>query len=312
MQQKRALKHKTGRRQGLYTILLLLSPALITVFVFYVIPVLLTIAMSLTNMDYRLRWDFVGVNNFLKMSKDFLLPRILRVTLLYVVGTLGLFNVTLGLILALVTTSVGERTGKFFRSLWLLPRFTPPIVYGTIWLWILDPTRNGFLNSLRGVFGWPPIDWIFNYPIWVIIVTNGIIGASFGMLILTAAIRSIPQELHWAAQVDGAGWLQDIRYVTLPQLRWPLLFITAYQTLSLLTSYEYILIITKGGPYFASTVWSLYSYNLCFGGYYAAYQFGYGAALSLVLVVIGAVASIVYWRVFRFRQMLAEPAIEVV
>lgn len=292
------------------TILVFLSPALIIVLVFYVIPVVLTVGMALTNMDYRFQWTFIGLGNFGRLAKDFLLPGILRVTVLYVVGTLAFFNVTFALVLAIVTTSVGERTGKFFRSLWVLPRFTPPIVYGTIWLWILDPTKHGLLNGFRHAMGLQPLDWVFRYPMWSIIVANGMIGASFGMLIFTAAIRSIPRELHWAARVDGAGWLGDIRFVTLPQIRWPLLFVTAYQTLSLLTSYEYILIITKGGPYFATTVWSLYAYNLCFGGYYAPYQFGYGSAMALVLVAIGAAASVAYWRVFRFRRMMTEPLIE--
>lgn len=292
------------------TILTFLSPALIIVVLFYVVPAILTLGMALTNMDYRFQWSFIGLGNLHRMVRDFLLPGVLRVTVLYVIGTLMFFNVTFGLILALVTTSVGERTGKFVRSLWLLPRVTPPIVYGLIWLWILDPTRHGLLNSVRQTVGLQPVDWILRYPFLVIIVANGVIGASFGMLIFTAAIRSISRELYWSARVDGAGWLQSIRYVTLPLIRWQLLFVTAYQTLSLLTSYEYILIITKGGPFFRTTVWSLYAYNLCFGGYYAPYQFGYGSALSLVLVLLGALASIVYWRVFRFRQMMAEPRIE--
>lgn len=112
------------------------------VLVFYVVPAILTVTMALTNMDYRFQWNFIGLGNFRRMFNDFLLPGILRVTLLYVIGTLGIFNVTFGLILALVTTSVGERIGRFFRALWLLPRFTPPVVYGMIWLWILDPTKH--------------------------------------------------------------------------------------------------------------------------------------------------------------------------
>ena len=132
------------------------------------------------------------------------------------------------------------------------------------------------------------------------------------MIIFYSAIKSIPREYMWAAlEADGASWLQQVRYITLPLIRWPLLFVTAYQTLSLLTSYEYILISPKAVRIFATTVWSLYAYNLAFGGYFANYEFGYGAALSIVLVLLGTVASIVYWRVFRFREMMAEPKIEV-
>ncbi len=303
---------RLAQRKGYWTILLLLSPALITVLVFYLAPVILTVIMAFTDLDWRFDWNFIGLGNVERMLGDWLMPGILQVTVLYVIGTLATFNVTFAFILAVVLTSVGHRTGTFFRSLWLLPRFSPPIVYGLIWMWILCPTRLGLLNSVGEALGFARVDWIFHHPLAVIIITNGFIGASLGMLIFTAAIRSIPRELHWAAQVDGAGWLQDIRYVIIPQLRWPLMFITAFQTLSLLTSFEYILIITGGGPFFATTVWAMYAYNLAFGGYFAPFQFGYGSAMSLVLVVIGAAASLFYWRVFRFRTMMTEPGIEVV
>lgn len=297
-------------RQRLVVALLLLPAVLVTV-LFYFVPAVMTAAMSLTNMDFRLKWNFVGIANFAKIAQDFLIPVILKNTLAYTFLTLALFNVGFSVLLALTTAAVPERVSRVVQALWLLPRFTPPIVYGVIWMWILDPTRAGLLNSLVVAAGGKPVNWIAEYPLATIVVTNGLVGVSFGMIIFYSAIKSIPREYLWAAEADGASWLQQVRHITLPLIRWPLLFVTAYQTLSLLTSYEYILIITEGGPYFATTVWSLYAYNLAFGGYFANYQFGYGAALSIVLVMLGTVASIVYWRVFRFREMMVEPKIEV-
>jgi inositol-phosphate transport system permease protein len=238
-------------------------------------------------------------------------PNIVVNTVVYVLGTLLIFNTTFGLILAILTTSIGRRASTFFRAVWLLPRFTPPVVYGIIWLALLQPTGRGMFNSARGFFGLETIDWIAAYPWGVIIVTGGFIGASMGMVIFAAAIESIPEDYRRAAKVDGASWLQEIRYVILPLIRWPLLFITAYQTLSLLTSYEYILIITSGGPFFSSSVWSLYAYKLAFDAYSGTYAYGYGAALSTILVVIGIIASVAYWRLFKFKEMMAEPKIEV-
>jgi len=289
---------------------LFLSPGLLLTLAFFVIPAVVTAVMGFTSLDYRFKWDFIGLGNYYRMAHDFLIPKILVNTLVYTFGTLGIFNVTFGLILALLTTSIGERAGLFFRALWLLPRFTPPVVYAAIWLWILSPTKNGLLNGIRAAMGLPSVAWISQHPWGVIIVTNGIIGASLGMLIFSSAIKAIPRDYLWAARVDGASWFQEVRHIILPLIRWPLMFITAYQTLSLLTSYEYILLITKGGPYHASEVWSLYAYNLAFSSYSGTYPFGYAAALATVLVVIGGVASVVYWRIFRFRQMMAPPKIE--
>ena len=302
-------------RRSRFLIFLLLLPALLIPAVFYLVPGLLTGAMSFTEMNHRLIWEFAGWKNYVQIFKDTILSRVFWNTVLYVFGTLLLFNVSFGLLLALATSYISERHSEkvslFFRALWLLPRFTPPIVYGVIWLWILDPTRHGLLNGLLDLFGRSPVSWLSEFPKAVIIITNGIIGASFGMILFYSAITSISQEYNWAAAVDGAGWLGRVRHITLPLVRWQLLFVTAYQTLSLLTSYEYILILTGGGPFYRTTVWSLYAYNQAFGGYYASYNFGYATALTMVLVLFSAVASIIYWRIFRFREMMGEPKIEV-
>jgi inositol-phosphate transport system permease protein len=144
-------------------------------------------------------------------------------------------------------------------------------------------------------------------PIALIIVSNGFIGASMGMIIFTAAIRGIPEHLFHAAQVDGAGALAQTRFITLPALRWPISFVTIYQTLSLLVSFEYILLLTKGGPFFDTTVYALYVYRRAF----ESGQYGYGAALAFFLIVIGMAVALLGWRFFDMERLLQRPRIEV-
>jgi len=85
----------------------------------------------------------------------------------------------------------------------------------------------------------------------------------YALLWLWAARGEEPEDYYRAAKVDGASTWDIIRYVELPMIKWPLLFVTAYQTLSLLTSFEYILILTDGGPgLYTTEVWSLYSYHV--------------------------------------------------
>lgn len=299
------------RRRNISKAFLFLLPALLLTAVFFITPAIMTGGMSLTGLDYRFVWDWVGLDNYVKMARDSVVPKILLNTAVYTFATLALFNVTLGLALALSTSYIQDRVGLLFKALWLLPRFTPPVVYALIWLWILDPTDYGLLNSIRQGIGLQGVDWISKYPWATIIVTNGVIGASMGMVIFAAAIESIPDDYLRASRVDGASWFGQVRFVILPMIRWPILFITAYQTLSLLTSYEYILLITRGGPFYASEVWSLYAYDVAFSTYSGTFQFGYGAALATVLVIIGIGASVVYWRVFRFHELMEPPRIEV-
>jgi inositol-phosphate transport system permease protein len=100
--------------------------------------------------------------------------------------------------------------------------------------------------------------------------------------------------------------------VVLPLLRWPILFVTTYQTLSLLTSFEYILLLTDGGPGFYTTeVWALHAYHLAFSNYYGNARFGLGAAMAAILVLVGLWVSLLYLRLFDFRRLLEVPRIEV-
>jgi len=299
------------RKRAILSLSNFLLPALIFVVIFFITPAVVTGIMGFTGMDYRFQWNFIGLGNYIRMANDFLIGKILLNTVVYVMVTLAIFNVTLGLVLAILTTSIEERVGIFFRGVWLLPRFTPPVVYAVIWLWILSPTENGLLNTIRLFFGLETMSLIIRHPWVTIIVSNGFIGASMGMVIFAAAIKSIPGDYRWAARVDGASWLQEIGYIIIPMIRWPLLFITAYQTLSLLTSYQLIMLITQGGPFYGSTVWSLYAYDVAFSSYGGIYAFGYGAALGTVLVIIGTIASMVYWRIFKFKEMMEEPKIEI-
>ncbi|HEW91536.1 MAG TPA: sugar ABC transporter permease [Thermotogaceae bacterium] len=280
---------------------------IIVVFLFFIIPVVLTIVLAFTNMDYSFKWNFVGLQNFKDIPSDFIIPRVVSNTFIYTFLTLGFFNVGMALVISLLTTSLSDKIGSFFRTLWMLPRLTPSVVYGLLWLWIFDPTEYGLMNYLRSLVSLQPQDWLYSSPMLIIILANGFIGASMGMLVFTAAIKAIPEDYFRAAKIDGASWFMIVRKITLPLIKWHILFVTAYQTLSLLASFEYILIITDGGPVYRTEVWALYTYHNAF----ANFRFGYGAALSVILVVIGVVAALVYMKFFGFETLMAKPRIEV-
>lgn len=300
---------KHSKRKTRLTLLFFLLPGLVLAVIFFLIPAVLTVVLSLTSMDYNFKWDFVGVQNFIDMFQDFMITSVIKNTIIYVAFTLAFFNVGLALVLSLLTTSIDKKGATFFRLIWMLPRLTPSVVYSLLWLWIFDPTNYGLINSFRKLlFGdTQPINFLSDHPMLIIIIANGFVGASFGMILFTSAIESIPKDYLYAASVDGAGWFFKVRKVILPLLKWQILFTTAYQTLSLLTSFEYILLLTDGGPVFSTEVWSLYTYHNAFENF----RFGFGAALSLVLVVIGTIASIVYLKVFKFEKMIEEPRMEV-
>ncbi len=285
-----------------------LGPAIILLAMFFVAPVFVDIVIAFTDMGRTLKVTEFTTENFERMfTGDRRLSSTLALTFVYVLGTLAIFNVTFGLILALVTTAIPDKAGGFFRAVWLLPRMSPSVVYALLWAWAIDPNERGLLNQILGVVGVGPVDMESNAPMMLIIFANGFIGASMGMIIFTSAIRGIPEHLFHAARVDGAGGLSIVRHITLPAIRWPLSFITVYQTLSLLVSFEYIWLITDGGPFYDTTVYALYVYKRAF----ESGQYAYGAALALGLVIIGIVAALAMWRFLDMKRLLQEPRIEV-
>ncbi len=293
-----------------------LLSAIALVVTFFIIPGILLVILSFTDLssaNFTQPWNFIGFANFERLFSDPFFPKILRNTVFYVFTTLILFNLGLALVLALVTTNIPRRQGFFFRLVWLLPRLTPSVVYILMWKRIGSGEPFGIYNQIMPEFlgasggnlflGGSP--WAF------VILTNGFVGASFGMIIFTSALMSIPEDLITAAKVDGAGTWRIIRDIKLPLIKWPLLFIATYQTLSLLTSFEYILLLTEGGPgLFTTEVWALTSYKRAFATYFGNSQWAFGATWAVVLVTVALFLAVVYVKLFKFSELVEEPRIE--
>lgn len=253
------------------------------------------------------RWT---TGNFTGLASDPETWRIAANTIFYVACTLA-FNVLVGLFLAITTFYMPPAGAGIFSVLWLMPRITPVVLYAVMWKWFT--WDNGFVSLVAEQFGLPA----FNYmkgsvaSAWtVVILVNGFVGASFGMILFSGALKAIPVQQLWASEVDGASRWQQIRYIILPQLRWPILFVTSYQTLSLLSSYDSIWLTTNGGPGSTTTVWALEAFKTALNNYTGNLQYGQGAAMALILVIVGLVLSIAYLRLFRFGELIAKPKIE--
>ncbi len=295
-----------------------LAPAGILVFMFYLIPVLIVVFLSMTNLATAnftsnfANMEFVGLKNFETLFNDQFVRKIFFNTIFYVLVTLALFNVGLALIVSLLTTHVDRRSGFFFRALWILPRITSSVVYILMWKRLMAEAPFGIINQFNELAGAQTFNYASENPWVFVILVNGFIGVSFGMIIFTSAIESIPKDLMNASLVDGSSKLQRIRYVILPLIRWPLLFVVTYQTLSLLTSFEQILLLTDGGPgLYRTEVWSLTAFHRALSNYFGNAQWGYGSSFAVVLVVIGVVLAVIYMRVFRFNDLVGEPKVEV-
>lgn len=310
-----AIAAAEARRRN-WTPYLFLAPSAVLVLLFFFIPAILLFWVSLTNQASSnfSNPDFIGLENYRIILNDRFVGTIFLNTIFYVVVTLICFNVGMALIIALVSTHIDRRSGIFFRTLWMLPRLTPSVIYIMMWKRIAAGPPYGILNALLAPLGVEGVNWLSAHgsPWLFVILSNGFIGASFGMIIFTSAIESIPKELMRAALVDGATIWQRIRFLILPYLRWPLLFVVTYQSLSLLTSFEMIWLLTDGGPgLYRTEVWALTAYKRALANYFGNAQWGQASAWAVFLVIIGIALSVIYMRYFRFGELVSEPKIEV-
>ncbi|HDJ84034.1 MAG TPA: sugar ABC transporter permease [Desulfurococcaceae archaeon] len=315
---------------------LFLTPLFIMIAFAWVGPLFLTVYLGFTDLQLKNFIAFIKdfftpevhltLKNFEKIffAEDPYITEVAKITVMYV-GSVLAINAFFALILSIAIAYFvkNEFLSMFLRVSWLLPRITPGIIYALMWNWFVSP--DGMLDTLLKLAGipeqWLPSNWLLDKPYSQIlmVIVNGYIGASFGMIVYTAAIKSIPPDLINAALVDGASEFQVAKNIIIPLLKWPIMFVTAWQTLSLMASYDVILMVW-GAAQGASpsevlgvakvagvTVWALYAYSQAF----SQYQYGYAAAISLVLVVIGLVLIVFYFKIFGFRRLMEPSRVEV-
>ncbi|MDK2864093.1 MAG: inositol-phosphate transport system permease protein, partial [Thermotogota bacterium] len=286
------------------------GPSITLILLFYFVPVILTILIAFTDMDRALDWRFIGLDNFLRLfgvgSRDPFIPRIIKNTVIYVAGALPL-TIFGGLFLSILSMKLREGAGLFFRSVFFIPRAIPPVVWGFLWAWSFEGTRYGLFNAIRTSLGLPVVHWLIKYPMLIVILANGFLGISLSMLVFTSAIASIPVDITRAAEIDGANRWQITRFIIIPLLKWPILTMTAWHLMSFANSYVYIMLITGGGPYYRTEVWSLYAYHTAFN----RYRYGYGASLTTILIIVNIALLLLVLRGFGLRRMITRGKIEV-
>ncbi|HDM75762.1 MAG TPA: sugar ABC transporter permease [Deltaproteobacteria bacterium] len=292
------------------TLSIFISPAVVLVILFYFVPVVLTLLIAFTDMDRTLRWNFIGFENFAKLfglrGRDPFIAKIIKNTLVYIAGALPL-TIGGGLFLSIFSMKINKSAGVFFRALFFIPRAIPPVVWGFLWVWAFEGTRYGLFNAIRTSLGLKIIHWFIKYPMLIVIMANGFLGVSLAMLVFSSAIASIPRDLMRAAEIDGATDWQITWHIIIPLLKWPILTMTAWHLMSFVNSYVYIMLITNGGPYYATEVWSLYAYHTAFN----RYRYGYGASLITLLVIVNVTLLLIVLKIFGIKKMLSRGKIEV-
>lgn len=276
------------------------APALIVLGLFFFLPVLAAFVMSLTDFDlYALRdasnLRFVGLKNYGHLLTEPLFWKALGNTVYFVVLGVPL-SIGASLGAALLVNSKVARFRNLFRTVFFAPVVTTLVAVAVVWRYIFH-ARYGFLNYVLGLFDIAPIDWMGD-PHWAmpaIVVLAIWKNFGYNMIILLAALQSIPDDLYEAARIDGASGWQLFRHITLPGLA-PVLTLVSILTM---TGYFQLFaepyVMTEGGP-LQSTLSVLY---FMYEEGFKWWSLGRASAVAFLLFVLMFVVTLVQLRVTR-------------
>lgn len=246
---------------------------------------------------------FIGLGNYGTLLHDGVFVGALGHTLLLVCVTIPV-ELLFGLLIALLLNRAGWLYASL-RALLLLPWLLPVIVTANIWLWMLDQfygVLNYFLVALHITSHYIP--WVSEpaFALWAIIIANSWLGIPFYMMILYAGLRGIPKELYEAARIDGAGAVASLRFVTLPLLKDVVAILVTLGFIYGVKTFDIVWLMTRGGPANATHVLGSLDYLDVF----TLSEFGYGAAIANVMLLLSGVGALVYIRATRGRRVARE------
>ncbi len=277
-----------------------LSPALVLITLFFVLPVIAGLLLSLTDFDLYAIADlstarFVGLRNFAAILHDATFWQAVRNTLFFVlVG--GPLSVSVSLSAALLLTQKGVRLRGVFRTIYFAPVVTTLVSVALVWRYLYHP-RYGLLNFVLAHVGIGPIDWLGD-PHWAmpaIILLAVWKNFGYNMLIFIAGLAVIPEELYEAAAIDGAGAVRRFRHITLPGLAPTFLFVGVTTMIGFFQLFAEPYVMTQGGPLGATRSVVLYMYEEGFRWW----RMGLASTIAVLLLLITLVGTLVQLRFTR-------------
>ena len=279
---------------------LLIAPTFLVVFGLLVYPMIFGGVLGFSNRvligSDKFKW--IGFANYAKLlapGSDFLTAAgiTLRFALIDVTAE---FAVGLGLALLLNREFFGR---NLFRVLVLIPLMVPPLAAGLMWRFMYDQSQGVYSYFIRALGGDPPI-FLGNPKIalFALVATEVWRSSPFMVLVLLAALQSIPKELQEAAEVDGASPFQNFWYITLPFISPVIAVALLFRTVDALRTFDLVYLMTGGGPGVATEVISMYIYRWGFRNF----RLGFTSASSMILLVATLAICAVYLRMLVRRQ----------
>ncbi len=268
-----------------------IAPSFVLFAVFFLVPVVWGGYLSL--LDYQVfNKEWVGLQNYKEIAHDSVFWLSLRNTALY---TLGIVPLWLGkaLIISALIFPLAKPIQTFFKGAFYLPHVTSSVIISMVWLWIFNPPF-GLLNYIMELLGFAPRAWLGDVrtALLSIILMQVVMGGGSSIVLITAAMGSIPYHLYEAAYLDGATKTQAFFKVTIPLLRPTILYLLVTGTISSFQVFTNVYLMTQGGPQFSTMTLVYLIYDTAF----KQLKFGLASAQAVVLFAIVFALAIVQFK----------------
>lgn len=280
---------------------LFISPFILGFLLWFLIPALIALYLTVHEWNLISAPEFVGLENVERLFSDPLLPQSLKATVTYTIVAVPV-GLLLSFGLALLLNNQLRGIG-IFRTIFYLPSIIPAVASAALWAWIFN-TEFGLMNVFIRGLGGPKIPWLQS-PSWalpaIIIMSLWSVGGS--MIIFLAGLQGIPDIYYEAAEIDGAGRWKKLRHITLPMMS-PVIFFNLI--IGFINSFQVFVagyLITDGGPTNATLFLVLYIYRTAF----RSLNMGYAATLSWLLFFILMGLSFLVFRYIGSRVYYENP-----
>jgi len=275
-----AVTRKAQGRLGM----MLVAPLLLLVIVFLLVPMVNAVYyvfVDFNGIDPNPPW--VGLANFTELASDPAVRSAFWNNVIWIIiGTIA--PLLIGLALALLVWGV-QRWTVFYRVAFFMPYVLPQVAIGVVWGWIYEPSR-GWLNKVLGAVGLDSLErgWLGDpdTALYAVLATAIWATAGFVFVIFLSALRNVDVDILNAARLDGANYLQQLRYVILPQIMPVFLMVTTITLIGGFAVFDIVFVMTGGGPAGATEVLGTYAYTSAF----QLNRISYGTTLAMVITVM--------------------------
>jgi multiple sugar transport system permease protein len=269
-----------------------LLPAILLLLFLTIFPFIYSLFLSFNqwNLANRLgTWTFVGVGNYVKiLFNDPFFWSAVKTTIVFLLITVSI-ELVLGLAIAILLSQETHFV-DLVRTVIIIPMMITPVVVGLIWRFMYN-TDLGMMNYLLSLLGIQGPIWLgdVRYAMWAVIIADVWEWTPFMILILLAALQSLPHEPIEAAIVDGASRFQMLRYIILPMIKPAIVVALLLRSIDSFKTFDLVYVLTMGGPGISTQLLSLYTYKWGF----KFFEMGYAAALSyLMLAAVDITATV--------------------